>query len=152
MGAFQNPKIFSFVSPPMLPHHHWCCWEFERLQNVHHPHLWKSCTSLIHISGTSRQLIMMMTDCLFYAVFGHRFIIVDADNYVLNYMESNLESFPASVVQSMRHHFAPRRAAIEELKRWALEENIHRKCSKSNINYADSAAFGLRIMEDIPFT
>lgn len=60
---------------------------------------------------------MMVTDCLFRAVFGHRFIIVDADNYVLNYMESNLESFPASVVQSMRDHFAPRKAAIEELKR-----------------------------------
>uniref|UniRef100_A0A8D2KVW6 EF-hand domain containing 1 n=1 Tax=Varanus komodoensis TaxID=61221 RepID=A0A8D2KVW6_VARKO len=40
-------------------------------------------------------------------VFGHRFIIVDVDHYVLNYMESNLESFPAEVVQSMRDHFAP---------------------------------------------
>uniref|UniRef100_A0A670YAK6 EF-hand domain containing 1 n=1 Tax=Pseudonaja textilis TaxID=8673 RepID=A0A670YAK6_PSETE len=55
-------------------------------------------------------------------VFGHRFIIVDADHYVLNYMESNLESFPASVVQSMRNHFAPRMAAIEELKRLASNE------------------------------
>ncbi|XP_042309480.1 EF-hand domain-containing protein 1 isoform X1 [Sceloporus undulatus] len=49
-------------------------------------------------------------------VFGHRFIIVDADEYVLNYMESNLGSFPAAVVESMRNHFAPRKAAKEALK------------------------------------
>uniref|UniRef100_A0A8D0FDQ8 EF-hand domain containing 1 n=1 Tax=Strix occidentalis caurina TaxID=311401 RepID=A0A8D0FDQ8_STROC len=29
-------------------------------------------------------------------VFGHRFVITDADEYVLNYMESNAESFPAA--------------------------------------------------------
>ncbi|XP_007430815.1 EF-hand domain-containing protein 1 [Python bivittatus] len=55
-------------------------------------------------------------------VFGHRFIIVDADNYVLNYMESNLESFPASVVQSMRAHFAPRQAAMEAVRGLASNE------------------------------
>ncbi|XP_066494100.1 EF-hand domain-containing protein 1 [Tiliqua scincoides] len=55
-------------------------------------------------------------------VFGHRFIITDADEYVLNYMESNLESFPPAVVQSMRDHFAPRRAAAEAVKRLASGE------------------------------
>ncbi|XP_072860280.2 EF-hand domain-containing protein 1 isoform X1 [Pogona vitticeps] len=49
-------------------------------------------------------------------VFGHRFIIVDADEHVLNYMEENLNSFPAAVVQSMRDHFAPRQAAKEAVK------------------------------------
>uniref|UniRef100_A0A8C4W8B5 EF-hand domain containing 1 n=1 Tax=Gopherus evgoodei TaxID=1825980 RepID=A0A8C4W8B5_9SAUR len=44
-------------------------------------------------------------------VFGHRFIISDADEYVLNYMESNAESFPATTLQSLRDHFASRRTA-----------------------------------------
>ncbi|KAH0621819.1 hypothetical protein JD844_023461 [Phrynosoma platyrhinos] len=55
-------------------------------------------------------------------VFGHRFIIVDADEYVLSYMESNLDSFPAAVVESMRNHFAPRQAAKEALKKKTLHE------------------------------
>uniref|UniRef100_G1KDM5 EF-hand domain containing 1 n=1 Tax=Anolis carolinensis TaxID=28377 RepID=G1KDM5_ANOCA len=50
-------------------------------------------------------------------VFSHRFIIVDVDEYVMNYIEHNLESFPASVVESMRNHFAPRKAAKEALKK-----------------------------------
>ncbi|NXT23015.1 EFHC1 protein, partial [Syrrhaptes paradoxus] len=44
-------------------------------------------------------------------VFGHRFLITDADEYVLNYMESNAESFPAATLQSLRDHFRPRRVA-----------------------------------------
>ncbi|XP_032998581.1 EF-hand domain-containing protein 1 isoform X1 [Lacerta agilis] len=55
-------------------------------------------------------------------VFSHRFIIVDADSFVLKYMESNLESFPPAVVQSMRDHFAPRQAAAEAVKRLASDE------------------------------
>ncbi|XP_060113410.1 EF-hand domain-containing protein 1 [Heteronotia binoei] len=50
-------------------------------------------------------------------VFSHRFVITDADMYVLNYMESNPESFPAAVIQSMRNHFAPRQAATEAVQR-----------------------------------
>uniref|UniRef100_A0A8B9G0T5 EF-hand domain containing 1 n=1 Tax=Amazona collaria TaxID=241587 RepID=A0A8B9G0T5_9PSIT len=34
-------------------------------------------------------------------VFGHRFVITDADEYVLNYMESNAGSFPASAQKSV---------------------------------------------------
>ncbi|KAJ7345642.1 hypothetical protein JRQ81_001592 [Phrynocephalus forsythii] len=55
-------------------------------------------------------------------VFGHRFIIVDADEHVLNYMESNLDKFPAAVLQSMRDHFAPRLAATEAIKKIAATE------------------------------
>ncbi|KAL8173091.1 UNVERIFIED_CONTAM: EF-hand domain-containing protein 1 [Gekko kuhli] len=50
-------------------------------------------------------------------VFSHRFVITDADLYVLNYMESNPGSFPAAVIESMRNHFAPRQAAAEAVKR-----------------------------------
>lgn len=49
-------------------------------------------------------------------VFGHRFIITDADEYVLNYMESNAESFPATTLQSMRDHFHPRQVVEETAK------------------------------------
>ncbi|KFP34192.1 EF-hand domain-containing protein 1, partial [Colius striatus] len=46
-------------------------------------------------------------------VFGHRFVITDADEYVLNYMESNAERFPAATLQSLRDHFRPRRVVKE---------------------------------------
>ncbi|NXN35087.1 EFHC1 protein, partial [Rhinoptilus africanus] len=46
-------------------------------------------------------------------VFGHRFVITDADEYVLNYMESNAESFPAAALQSLRDHFRPRQVVKE---------------------------------------
>ncbi|KAJ7421287.1 EF-hand domain-containing protein 1 [Willisornis vidua] len=43
-------------------------------------------------------------------VFGHRFVITDADEYVLNYMERNAECFPSATLQSLRDHFGPRKA------------------------------------------
>ncbi|XP_054675408.1 EF-hand domain-containing protein 1 isoform X1 [Grus americana] len=46
-------------------------------------------------------------------VFGHRFVITDADEYVLNYMENNAESFPAATLQSLRDHFRPRQVVKE---------------------------------------
>ncbi|XP_008498041.2 EF-hand domain-containing protein 1 [Calypte anna] len=38
-------------------------------------------------------------------VFGHRFIIIGADEFVLKYMESNAEQFPPATLQSLRDHF-----------------------------------------------
>ncbi|XP_076188714.1 EF-hand domain-containing protein 1 isoform X4 [Aptenodytes patagonicus] len=49
-------------------------------------------------------------------VFGHRFVITDADEYVLNYMESNAESFPTATLQSLRDHFRPRQVVKETAK------------------------------------
>ncbi|KAM6273037.1 EF-hand domain-containing protein 1 isoform 3-T3 [Spheniscus humboldti] len=49
-------------------------------------------------------------------VFGHRFVITDADEYVLNYMESNAESFPTATLQSLRDHFRPRQVLKETAK------------------------------------
>ncbi|XP_066172854.1 EF-hand domain-containing protein 1 [Sylvia atricapilla] len=46
-------------------------------------------------------------------VFGHRFVIIDADQYVLNYLERHAESFPAATVQSIRDHFLPRKVVVE---------------------------------------
>ncbi|NWW75673.1 EFHC1 protein, partial [Climacteris rufus] len=46
-------------------------------------------------------------------VFGHRFVITDADEYVLNYMEANAESFPAATLQSLRDHFRPRQVVVD---------------------------------------
>ncbi|NXS55251.1 EFHC1 protein, partial [Brachypteracias leptosomus] len=40
-------------------------------------------------------------------VFGHRFVITDADEHVLNYMESHKERFPAATLQALRGHFHP---------------------------------------------
>ncbi|KAM6323528.1 EF-hand domain-containing protein 1 [Aegotheles albertisi] len=46
-------------------------------------------------------------------VFGHRFVVTDADEYVLNYMESKAERFPAASLQSLREHFRPRQVDKE---------------------------------------
>ncbi|NXN13466.1 EFHC1 protein, partial [Indicator maculatus] len=46
-------------------------------------------------------------------VFGHRFVITDADEHVLNYMESHAESFPAATLQSLRDHFRSRQVVKE---------------------------------------
>ena len=35
-------------------------------------------------------------------VFKHKFVITDADLYVLKHMEANRESFPTEVIQSLR--------------------------------------------------
>ncbi|KFQ24830.1 EF-hand domain-containing protein 1, partial [Merops nubicus] len=50
-------------------------------------------------------------------VFGRRFVITDADEYVLNYMESNAERFPTAVLQSLRDHFHSRQVAKEAANR-----------------------------------
>uniref|UniRef100_A0A8C3PHK5 EF-hand domain containing 1 n=1 Tax=Calidris pygmaea TaxID=425635 RepID=A0A8C3PHK5_9CHAR len=54
-------------------------------------------------------------------VFGHRFVITDADEHVLNYMESNAESFPAATLQSLRDHFRPRQVAKKAANSPTLE-------------------------------
>ncbi|KFQ37188.1 EF-hand domain-containing protein 1, partial [Mesitornis unicolor] len=59
-------------------------------------------------------------------VFGRRFVITDADEYVLNYMESNAESFPAATLQSMRDHFRSRRM-VEETDKSDIQDLETRK-------------------------
>ncbi|XP_069706940.1 EF-hand domain-containing protein 1 isoform X2 [Phaenicophaeus curvirostris] len=46
-------------------------------------------------------------------VFGRRFVITGADEYVLNYLESNAEHFPAATLQSLRDHFHPQQVSKE---------------------------------------
>ncbi|NXP48656.1 EFHC1 protein, partial [Heliornis fulica] len=46
-------------------------------------------------------------------VFSHRFVITGADEYVLSYMESHAESFPAETLQSLRNHFRPQQVVKE---------------------------------------
>lgn len=50
-------------------------------------------------------------------MFGHRFVITDADEYVLNYMESNAERFPAATLQSLRDHIRPQQVGKEAANR-----------------------------------
>ncbi|XP_040283134.1 EF-hand domain-containing protein 1 [Bufo bufo] len=40
-------------------------------------------------------------------VFRHRFIITDADQYVLNYMKAHKHQFPCNVLKSLEKHFLP---------------------------------------------
>ncbi|XP_009982991.1 PREDICTED: EF-hand domain-containing protein 1, partial [Tauraco erythrolophus] len=87
-------------------------------------------------------------------VFGHRFVITDADEYVLNYMESNAESFLAATLQSLRDHFHSRQMVketansdiamlgtskqeLDELIVQVQEElNLHKNLNNKNIQEA----------------
>uniref|UniRef100_A0A8C5TKP6 EF-hand domain containing 1 n=1 Tax=Malurus cyaneus samueli TaxID=2593467 RepID=A0A8C5TKP6_9PASS len=46
-------------------------------------------------------------------VFGHRFVITDADTFVLNYLENHAENFPAATLQSIRDHLRPQKVEVE---------------------------------------
>ncbi|XP_069461843.1 EF-hand domain-containing protein 1 isoform X2 [Ambystoma mexicanum] len=48
-------------------------------------------------------------------VFGHRFIISDADVYVLNYIEANRDKYPLEVLTSLQKHLEGRREAAPRL-------------------------------------
>ncbi|XP_018117414.1 EF-hand domain (C-terminal) containing 1 L homeolog isoform X1 [Xenopus laevis] len=45
-------------------------------------------------------------------VFNHRFIITDADKYVLNYINAHSEEFPAHVLDSLQRHLHPHNGKI----------------------------------------
>lgn len=40
-------------------------------------------------------------------VFKHKFVITDADEYVLNYMEATPADFPAEAIQSLKEKLKP---------------------------------------------
>ncbi|NXU49925.1 EFHC1 protein, partial [Turnix velox] len=76
-------------------------------------------------------------------VFGHRFVITDADEYVLNYMESNMESFPEATLQSLRDHFGKCQVVKEaansdmsalETKKQELDELIEKVQEELKLN------------------
>ncbi|NXK91004.1 EFHC1 protein, partial [Formicarius rufipectus] len=80
-------------------------------------------------------------------VFGHRFVITDADEYVLNYMERNAESFPATTLQSLRDHFRPRKAVKDtvnnDIPKQDLDDLIEevQKELKLHHNYLNTRKF-----------
>ncbi|XP_036623803.1 EF-hand domain-containing protein 1 [Trichosurus vulpecula] len=47
-------------------------------------------------------------------VFGHRFIIQDADEYVLKFLESHAKDYPASTIQSLKSHFSKQQPMTQE--------------------------------------
>ena len=55
-------------------------------------------------------------------VFKHKFIITDADEYVLKYMEAHTEEFPVETLNSLRkkHGKLPPEQATAEDKAWLL--------------------------------
>ncbi|NXG11865.1 EFHC1 protein, partial [Sakesphorus luctuosus] len=80
-------------------------------------------------------------------VFGHRFVIIDADEYVLNYMERNAESFPSATLQSLRDHFGPRKAVKDtvnnDIPKQDLDDLIEevQKELKLHHNYLNTRKF-----------
>ncbi|NXG24521.1 EFHC1 protein, partial [Grallaria varia] len=80
-------------------------------------------------------------------VFGHRFVITDADEYVLNYMERDAKSFSATTLQSLRDHFHPRKAVKEtvnnDIPKQDLDDLIEevQKELKLHHNYLNTRKF-----------
>ncbi|XP_049621178.1 EF-hand domain-containing protein 1 [Suncus etruscus] len=55
-------------------------------------------------------------------VFGHRFIILDTDEYVLKYMESNAAQYSPEALTSVQNHFRKQEDAVPELEKKQTEE------------------------------
>ncbi|XP_055986595.1 EF-hand domain-containing protein 1 [Sorex fumeus] len=55
-------------------------------------------------------------------VFGHRFVILDTDEYVLKYMESNAAQYSAEALTSVQNHFQKRKDSAPELEKKQTEE------------------------------
>ncbi|XP_068926691.1 EF-hand domain-containing protein 1 [Petaurus breviceps papuanus] len=47
-------------------------------------------------------------------VFGHRFIIQDADEFVLKFLESNASNYPPSTIESLKNHFLKQKPTTPE--------------------------------------
>ncbi|XP_036772286.1 EF-hand domain-containing protein 1 isoform X2 [Manis pentadactyla] len=56
-------------------------------------------------------------------VFGHRFIILDADDYVLKYMESNTAQFSPEALLSIQNHIRKRETPAPDLESKQTEED-----------------------------
>uniref|UniRef100_H0UXE6 EF-hand domain-containing protein 1 n=1 Tax=Cavia porcellus TaxID=10141 RepID=H0UXE6_CAVPO len=56
-------------------------------------------------------------------VFSHRFVILDTDEYVLKYMESNAEQFSPEAIASVQNHIRKQEAAAPELENKQAEED-----------------------------
>ncbi|XP_038628636.1 EF-hand domain-containing protein 1 isoform X2 [Tachyglossus aculeatus] len=48
-------------------------------------------------------------------IFGHRFIIIDADEYVLKYLESKAGLYPPATLKSLQDHFRQQEAVVQEM-------------------------------------
>ncbi|XP_028907716.1 EF-hand domain-containing protein 1 [Ornithorhynchus anatinus] len=60
-------------------------------------------------------------------IFGHRFIIVDADEYVLNYLESKASLYPPATLKSLRDHFRQQEAVVQEADNRMTADNPDEK-------------------------
>ncbi|XP_020849629.1 EF-hand domain-containing protein 1 [Phascolarctos cinereus] len=60
-------------------------------------------------------------------VFGHRFIIQDADEYVLKYLESNAKDYPPSTILSLKNHFLKRQPTTQESDSGLIEDYKEKK-------------------------
>ncbi|XP_074166759.1 EF-hand domain-containing protein 1 isoform X1 [Sminthopsis crassicaudata] len=57
-------------------------------------------------------------------VFGHRFIIQDADEYVLKYLESQGDKYPQSTILSLKDHFLKQKSKTEKSDSAPTTENV----------------------------
>uniref|UniRef100_A0A4X2L023 EF-hand domain containing 1 n=1 Tax=Vombatus ursinus TaxID=29139 RepID=A0A4X2L023_VOMUR len=60
-------------------------------------------------------------------VFGHRFIIQDADEYVLKYLESNAKDYPPSTILSFKNHFLKQQPTTQESDSGLIEDHKEKK-------------------------
>ncbi|XP_072498547.1 EF-hand domain-containing protein 1 [Notamacropus eugenii] len=60
-------------------------------------------------------------------VFGHRFIIQDADEYVLKFLESNANDYPPSTIQSLKNHFLKQQRTTQESDSAIIADNKENK-------------------------
>lgn len=58
-------------------------------------------------------------------MFGHRFIILDTDDYVLKYMESNAAQYSPEALLSIQNRVQKREAPALELEKYVCLSRVH---------------------------
>lgn len=58
-------------------------------------------------------------------MFGHRFVILDTDDYVLKYMESNAAQYSPEALLSVQNRVRKREGPAPELEKYVWLSRVH---------------------------
>ena len=78
-------------------------------------------------------------------VFGHRFVILDSDDYVLKYMESNPAQFSPEALLSIQNHIRRRDTPALELDRYVWPSEVCFGCG--TVTYSGNRRLGHHILD-----
>ena len=71
--------------------------------------------------------------------FEHKFVITNADEYVLKYMEANRQDFSDDMIAALKHKYPKYKSSVQDKQTWIRTHHYEQKlllpCSISNIYF-----------------